>query len=65
MIANEQGELVMSELNDSELNELLSNPVHSTDLFKRIMQDFASPKSRSYRRPRRLPRKNTRRRRTR
>lgn len=58
-------EFIITDLEDSDLNELLSNPVHKTDIYKRIKQDYSCSKTKSYRRPRRLPRKNTRRKRTR
>ena len=62
---SKKDEFIITDLDDSDLTELLSNPVHKTSIHKRIKQDYAPSKKKSYRRPRRLPRKNTRRKQTR
>ena len=53
---------IITDLCDDDLYDILSKPVHRLDILERIKQDFSTPKSKSYRRSRKLPYKNTRRR---
>ena len=48
------------DLNDTELNDVLAGPMHRLDLIERIARDHLSSNSKSYRRPRKLPRNITR-----
>ena len=47
-------------LNESEWTSLLMGPMHRLNLLERISRDHLSPKSKSYRRPKKLPRNITR-----
>ena len=57
--------IIITNLDDDDLTDILSRPVHRKDIYERIKHDYITSKSRSYRRPSRLPRKITRRKRRR
>lgn len=48
------------DLNESEWTSLLMGPMHRLNLLERISRDHLSTKSKSYRRPKKLPRNITR-----
>lgn len=60
---NHEGNVIIINLGDDDLNDILSSPVHRTGIFERIKQDYLTSKSKSYRRPGKLPFKITRRKR--
>ena len=53
---------IISDLEDDELSDILSTPVHNSEILKRLRDDFLQPSKRTYRRHRKkLPYKYTRR----
>lgn len=52
--------IVILDLNNTELTEILSGPAHRLEILERIARDHLSSTSKSYRRPRKLPRNITR-----
>ena len=52
--------ITIMDLNDTEWTDVLAGPMHRLGLIERITRDHLSSNSKSYRRPRRLPRNITR-----